>query len=287
MLSTSKSVGYIHEPFNLEYRVSGCSVRFSRWFMYITTQNESAYYPGIRDTLNFKYNLFDGIQAAKNFKTLQRVFINYIKFSRYRSHRARPLVKDPIALFSTEWLASRFNMHVVVLVRHPAAFVSSLKEFGWEFPFTHLLEQSQLINDHLSPYINEIHEVMTDKHDIVDQGALLWKLIHHVVIKFKEKNREWIFLRHEDLSRNPVEGFQNLYGRLGINFSEKEAEVIKKHSQIGPMNPRGESGGGRFLVRDSTAMIKKWETLLTIEEREQVKKRVGQLARVFYSDQDW
>jgi hypothetical protein len=259
MLSTSKSVGYIHEPFNLEYRVSGCSVRFSRWFMYITTQNESAYYPGIRDTLNFKYNLFDGIQAAKNFKTLQRVFINYIKFSRYRSHRARPLVKDPIALFSTEWLASRFN----------------------------LLEQSQLINDHLSPYINEIHEVMTDKHDIVAQGALLWKLIHHVVIKFKEKNREWIFLRHEDLSRNPVEGFQNLYGRLGINFSEKEAEVIKKHSQIGPMNPRGESGGGRFLVRDSTAMIKKWETLLTIEEREQVKKRVGQLARVFYSDQDW
>lgn len=44
--------------------------------------------------------------------------------------RSRPLVKDPFALFSAEWFADNFDAEVIVIVRHPAAVVSSIKRLG-------------------------------------------------------------------------------------------------------------------------------------------------------------
>ena len=45
----------------------------------------------------------------------------YFKFRGYN-----PLIKDPIAIFSADWLADKYDMNVVVLSRHPLGFISSL-----------------------------------------------------------------------------------------------------------------------------------------------------------------
>jgi hypothetical protein len=77
---------------------------------------------------------------------------------RHRLNGSAALIKDPFAFFSSEWLAERFDMAVVVVIRHPAAFVSSIINLNWSHPFSHFLEQTLLLNERLVPFEDEIRE---------------------------------------------------------------------------------------------------------------------------------
>ena len=59
----------------------------------------------------------------------------------------RLIIKDPIAALSADWLYNNFDLKVMVLVRHPGAFVASLKRLNWTFPFSHFLEPQQLLEE--------------------------------------------------------------------------------------------------------------------------------------------
>lgn len=52
----------------------------------------------------------------------------------------RALLKDPFAVFSVPWFAKKLNCQIVITVRHPAAFASSLQRLGWNFDFKDLLD---------------------------------------------------------------------------------------------------------------------------------------------------
>ncbi|MFO7950790.1 MAG: hypothetical protein R6U36_10530 [Candidatus Fermentibacteraceae bacterium] len=56
-----------------------------------------------------------------------------------------PLFKDPIALMSAEWVADRFDARVVISVRHPAAYVNSVRRLDWRTPVEDFTEQPRLL----------------------------------------------------------------------------------------------------------------------------------------------
>lgn len=72
-------------------------------------------------------------------------------------------------------------MNVLVQVRHPAAFCSSLKVKDWEFDFNNFLRQPLLIENYLYPFRDEIQEFAERKRNIIEQGILLWNCIHHTI----------------------------------------------------------------------------------------------------------
>src|SRR5699024_11082686 len=74
--------------------------------------------------------------------------IDYFKF-KYNPRIKKYLIKDPIACMSSEWLHNRFDMEVVIVIRHPAAFVASLKRLNWDFDLNELICQEELMQDHL------------------------------------------------------------------------------------------------------------------------------------------
>jgi hypothetical protein len=188
-------------------------------------------------------------------------------------------------VFSTEWLASTFDMDVIVLIRHPAAFTSSLKRLNWTHPFSHFLEQPLLMRDHLSSFEAEIREYVDKEHDIIDQATLLWRLIYHMVIKYQNNHNDWIFIRHEDLSRDPLRGFQNLFNNLNLEFSEHVRETIKEYTNS--TNPSEAPEKGQSLKRDSKSNILNWKSRLTVSEIERIRTQVEDISSVFYSDKDW
>jgi hypothetical protein len=69
-------------------------------------------------------------------------------------------------------------MIVVVMVRHPAAVASSYKRLNWTHPFSHFLVQPLLMSKYLSPFEREISDFARLEHDIIEQAAFLWKLVH-------------------------------------------------------------------------------------------------------------
>ena len=90
-----------------------------------------------------------------------------------RSRGRRPLVKEPHAVFSAEWFAHRLESDVVVVVRRPAAVVSSWKRLEWSFDFSHLLHQHRLIDDRLARFPAEMEAALDPSRDLVDRVALL------------------------------------------------------------------------------------------------------------------
>ena len=200
----------------------------------------------------------------------------------FRILRKRPLVKDPIAIFSAEWLAKRFNMNVIVLIRHPAAFAGSLKKANWSHPFDHFIKQPLLMEHHLGEYRLEIEEYSKTQKDIIDQACLLWNLIHHMILKFQRKNRDWIFLRHEDISENPLQEFSRIYEALGLKYTSKIQSRIMEYSYADSYQEQKDS-----LKGCSRSNIWRWKKRLTVEEIQRVKERTSRIASKLYGEESW
>jgi hypothetical protein len=290
MLAEAPSLFYIHEPFSVTDAPSRgvCRARFKYWYSYITRQNEAGYYEPIRNMIRLKYDLLGGWQTYRLRWLLRGFLPEYLKFSRQRLIGSTALIKDPMAFFSAEWLAERFDMNVVIVIRHPAAFVSSVKKLDWHHPMSHFLEQPALMRERLYPFGEQIREFASREHDLIDQAILLWKLIHHTVIRYQEVHKNWIFVRHEDISRNSVEEFRELYDRLGLEFSDKVRNVIENFSS--PVNPSESNaiiGSEATLRRNSASNIWNWKSRLTHSEIQRIRSSVEDISCAFYTAEDW
>jgi hypothetical protein len=282
IISHAPSVAYIHEPFNLNHRIGTCDIVFKYWFSYICIENENLYSKSISDCLDFRYKFIKELRTLKSVKDAARLVRDYTHFTKARLTDKRPLVKDPIAIFSAEWLANRFGMDVVVLIRHPAAFAGSLKKANWRYPFEHFLKQPLLMDQHLNDYRSEIEEYAKNEKNIIDQSILLWNLIHFMILKYRTKNEKWNFIKHEELSRNPIDEYSKLYQTLGLQFSRNVLEKIKESSHAGFRETQLDE-----FKRDSKSNIWNWKNRLTSEEIQRVKEKTHEIASQFYSDEEW
>jgi hypothetical protein len=287
MLAAASHVGYIKEPFHLQHRPGVCSAKFERWFTYITHENATAYESALARTLAFDYDVQAELRALRSPKDVARMARDWGYFSYHRLRHSRPLMKDPIAFFSAEWLAERFGMSVVVIVRHPAAFVSSLSRVGWWYDVRQFLEQPLLMRDVLGPFEEEIRaHAGHEQEDMVAHASLLWKVIYATALRYRDRHPDWLFVRHEDLSRRPTTSFRDLYERLGLPFTPEVETKIESYS--GLENPaEAEAGHVHQLRRDSRANIWNWIERLSPAEIEQVRRATAEVADVFYTPGDW
>jgi hypothetical protein len=285
MLALPDCVVYVNEPFNVNRRSNWYSTSFDLWFTYVTAENERLYYRDVKRIIDLRYDWRRGLRNCRSAADLWQVVKRYARFLRRRRWGHVPLLKDPIAVLSAEWLHERFDIDVVVMIRHPVAFAGSLKEHGWKHPFSHFLEQPLLMEEHLHPFESEIREFAEKEQDVVDQAALLWKIIYSVVLKYRGRYKDWIFLRHEDVARDPQSHFAQLYGRLGLAYSRDVARTVAEYSS--PKNPAQEMEGLARIRRDSESTIHTWKERLTAAEVGRVKERVSDVAKEFYADDEW
>jgi len=279
MLALAPGVGYVHEPFNPRFSAG----RFDRYFTVVTRENEARYASELEHALTFRYELVPRLRARHRPKDVARTLRDFGRVQRVRRRGARPLMKDPIALLSAEWLAQRFDMDVVVLIRHPAAFASSLKRLGWRHSFATFLDDGR-VPEVIQPYENEIRAQAREPGDLLAQAALLWRLLYNAVASYRERHESWVFLRHEDLSLEPPGSFERLYARLGLDFTEVARAEIERASSAG--NP-SELPTPHAVELDSAASLGRWRDELTRDEIETLRERTGDVWPRFYSEDDW
>lgn len=195
-------------------------------------------------------------------------------------------MKDPIAVFSAEWLAETFDMDVVVLVRHPAAFAASLARIGWRFDFDNFLSQPSLMNTDLARFADEIDRAARHPLGIIDEAALLWRCIYAAVDRYREQHLQWVFFRHEDLSADPDCGFHAICQRTGIPFVGAIAEELRRNTSTD--NPvDAPPGTTHALLRHSKANISRWRRQLDPGDIAALRASVEDVSYQFYSDDDW
>jgi hypothetical protein len=275
-------VRYVHEPFNISSQFCKCGVKFDYWFYYLSPYNNQHFHKHLKHTIYPAFNRIGFLNFLTKIKRTKRVRPLFEYFRSY--FFSRPLVKDPIAVFSIEQLVESFDMDVIVLIRHPAAIVSSYKSLNWTHPFSHFLNQPALMKSHLSNFRSEIEDFTQKEYDIVDQAALLWKLIYFVIAKYQEIHPEWVFVQFEDLALDPITGFQKIFGRLNLPLSDQTRRVIHglrlQDQSPSPTDPYS-------IKQKPYQVISKWKNDLTSEDVHRIRERVDAVSSAFFTDEDW
>jgi LPS sulfotransferase NodH len=297
-LALAPDAGYIPEPFNRMCRPGVCRAGFRHTFTRLTAENAASYGTALADTLAWRYSLRAELGRLASAHDLGRMLRDAAYFQAMRLRRARPVMKDPIALFSAEWLAATFGMHVVVVIRHPAAFAASLRSAGWvRFPFANLRDQPGLMQDRLAPFAAAVEAAAVSPPDEIDSAILLWNIFHHEIARYRADHPDWIFLRHEDLSADPAAGFRALFAALGLAFTPAVARGLqglssdradgvaartrRLASRVTRIRPTG------WLERDSRRTIHAWKTRLEPGEIARIRRGTEPLAARFYASEEW
>ena len=137
-------------------------------FPYITDEKEFLF---VLDTdKSFKRKFPIGQVLNLGLENKKAFTFNNFRLLKSKIFYEKLIIKDLIALFSIEWLNQRYSLKTIVLIRHPTAFVSSLKKNNWAFNFNDCLEQQSLMKDVVTEYKSDIHNITKLKSDIVQQG---------------------------------------------------------------------------------------------------------------------
>ena len=284
MLADDPCTAYISEPLNVWHRPGVFRVPVKYWYQYICDENESEYLPAFNELLEFEYHLWKEIRSLRSVKDFLRMGRDFRTFYYGLEEGRRALVKDPFAVFSSAWFARKLNFQVVISVRHPLAFASSLKRLNWSFDFQDLLNQPLLMRDHLEPHRSQMESV--NSQDVIGQAALLWKMIYHTVHSTLSSNPDFIIVRHEDLSRDPLNGFRNLYTILGLDYTHHVEKTIQDSSSS--ENPMELSRKKVHDIRlDSRANTENWKKRLTDDEIQRVREVTEETSQLFYTDAEW
>lgn len=285
-LCQSDELDYVHEPFNSSLWPRLLEVRLGGHYTYVSEENEARYLPSVRRLLENRFPLGAQITEVRSARDAARLTRDFGRSVARRARRRRLLVKDPIALFATEWMVERFDLLVVVMIRHPAAFASSIKRLGWGFDFRYWLEQELLMRDHLGPFRHELERFAASPQDLIDQAVLLWRIFYSYVDHLRESHPELNFVRYEDLAQEPVAGFATLYPALGLHFDEKVAARVAAFSAEGNVAEVATTDRGPTR-RDSKAAMWTWTSRLSAEEVERVRAGVEDVSPRFYGEDSW
>lgn len=284
MLMAAGRLTYANEPLSVIHRPGVLGVEVRHWYPYVTEENELHYLSAFQDLLKLRYGFFRELGTLRSRKDFMRMGRDFFSFTSGRLHGNSVLLKDPFASFSMPWFAERLNCQVLVSIRHPGGFVSSLKRLNWPFQLEDLLAQPLLMRDYLEQDRVDLESVPAD--DVIGRASLLWKVLYRTVYQTLQKYPRLISVRHEDLSRDPLLGFKELYQKLGYNFTPEVEHAILNTSSS--ENPAKLAKNRTHSVKlDSRANLDNWKKILTPEEVTRIHKITESVSPLFYSDTEW
>ncbi|WP_299228484.1 sulfotransferase [uncultured Psychroserpens sp.] len=286
-VAVSPQVKYVHEPFNLQIKRANplrklgiytlrSPLKF--WFEYVDGKTNKKRQDEILNYIRAFYSI-STVSVLHEFFKIRKPSDIKLFFNELKSRSKRPLIKDPLALMSSAFIAEKLNAKVVVSVRHPAAFVASIIRKNWKFDFNNFANQERLLDEHLFPYKEAIISCSKKRLPLVDEAILLWNIIYSFTSKLQDKYKDdWYFVKHEDLSEDPVEEYRKLFQYLSLEFNEIIVSQIQK-STSGEIQD--------VLNRNAKENIKSWKNVLSNDEITKIKKQTNTVASKFYTEESW
>ena len=288
MLAEAGGLCYLHEPFKPRWDPPYVWTQFDTWFLHVGDFNAAGHERAVARTLGLRFSWRRHFRQDPSLRQLWTSTDRWLRWAGRRLRGQRPLVKDPIALFAAPWLADRFNLDVVAMIRHPAAFASSIKLKRWHFDFDHWRRQEQLMSGLLAPFAGDVRRMAEHNDDLVEQAILQWRCFHHAIREYRRSHPHWQFVRHEDLSLDPVGGFRRLYAALGLAFTPACEQAVRASSDAGNVTDAAAAGKAVGWVNvDSAANVRHWQRRLTPDEVRRVRDGTADVWPEFYSDEDW
>jgi len=223
-----------------------------------------------------------GAKAAKLGKILT-------KAAGYALGSKAPLYKDPTAIMSAEWFQENYNARVVMVVRHPGAYVNSIRRLNWPMCVEEFASQPQLMETLPVSLQEEIHSRIAARNKpreyVLEDASLCWKVFYQVIHQYSKKHPDWIMVRHEDLSLDYINGFKALYESLELTWTPEVEERIEYFCN--PVNKVTQGDVCHQFKQNSAALTRVWKNALSQEEQDTVRRITEPVSSLFYHDSTW
>ena len=138
----------------------------------------------------------------------------------------RYLIKEIRANLMLGYIYDHFRSQILYVTRHPCAVVASRMRLKWQVNLDELLNQDELIDDYLLPWVGEIER---SKHDPVASHAIWWA-VESMVAARELFTRPHYWLNYEDLLLAPTETLQGIFQWLGLEREAVPEKVLEQNS---------------------------------------------------------
>lgn len=252
------------------------------WYEYIHSKNEKKYIQYIENALSNEYHLIHEFPFQESIS--QKIKAFYLKTNsilRKSFYDSTPLILvEPLGLLSSDWFSKTYKCKMIIIIRHPAAIISSLKLNNIKYNFNG--SDSLFVQDEFA----KNNKKLPKSDDIIGQGILMWKILYSYVQKLQKNNKNWIFVKHEDLSIKPMEEFQLLFKKLGLPFRNTTINKINKLCSTDNSNYLlpGERDKNK---RNSKELIYRWHEILSRDEVSRIREEVSLISDYWYDQKSW
>jgi len=220
-------------------------------------------------------SLSDGKNRFKKYCALKKLNFIYRFFSLrldgYPKKKEQLIVKSVHAVLSLPWICKNFNFQVVLVIRHPLNVLSSYLKLKMPDSMRNILIQENIIDDYFLPYLSVIRSANRNIEKIALQIGLLYKILEMQA----SIHPEWIIISHEELCKNPTNGFIKLFDKLNLKWSNRVEKFL---------DSRNKPGDGFEINRIAIKEIDKWRRLLTQEQVNEALKIIRLLDLKFYPE---
>ena len=98
--------------------------------------------------------------------------------------------------------------------------------------------------------------------------------------EYQQRHPDWFFVRHEDLSTQPVDGYTKMFGELGLDFTDDIRATIEEYS--GTANPgQAPADVGAFKIDSTANVTTAWKQRLTPDEIFRIREGTADVSQFF------
>jgi hypothetical protein len=288
MLEASGEVVYVNEPLNPQHPPGHSpgvlDAQVTHRFQYISAEDDEVWRRAYAKTLDLRYGFRAELKQNRSAYDLARMAKYGTSFTLGRWRGRRAMLDDPFATFSTGWLVEEMGCTAVVLVRDPVSWVGSWRALNWRIHFHELLEQPRLVHDHLEPYVERMR-ALVGSEDWLARMCLLWEATYDVVDRVFRPMPGVNLIAYESLVQDPLDRFADLYGRLGLTWSDDSAARVREATteRSGSAKKFGWSFRGgisrtAYQPQGATAALSAYRTRLSPDEVERVRELTADVA---------
>lgn len=288
-LSLPREVDYIHEPFNPQCGLPG----ISQWYRYLRpsldTEEMQHYHALIQRIFTYDFTLRSKIPENDPLprKMIKQILGSrgpfYLRLAKVNPFHQAAIIKDPIGALLCEYLYLKFQIKPVIVIKHPASFVASLKRVNFKPSPTKLKDQPYLIEDYFK---DEANFLTRDWSDSTQAAAAFWRVIYKVLLTQASQYPDWQVITHEKLSQEPIPVFKQLYHTLNLPWSESIQTKIIQQTQ-GNYSAEAQNGRVQDFRRNSADIFKLRRDSLSLEERRTIFEIVKDVALQVYSEESF
>ncbi len=186
----------------------------------------------------------------------------------------RLVVKSIHAQLATEWLASTFDVEMLLLLRHPANVLASWMELNLKDARNSTLEtRPEIRSRYLKPW-----GVPLPGPDPVERMSWRIGLLVAALEDASSRHPEWHLRTHERLCLDPSGEFRQLYTELGLEWGEATEQFLEGHNV---------PGSGFTVNRVASELSDSWQRRLDDEQLATLRRVLAWFPITTWTDEDF